>query len=189
MMLRSVVVWLLVIGIAGCTTVLSSPGADTSRAWEPPGEWESAVAFEFVDREVLAEYPELGPGADYQAQISFNGASGIRRVTGRDVVFGGNTGVRTPWYRLRNPDGDTVQVSITLEHSAGGTTVAVFPLVVSRGEYSHVSFGIGRRASATMNPLPEVRGYPVNVSADASPGDSLWVYRFRIPRSCVDCPR
>lgn len=180
---------LVLAGLAsGCAGLTGPAGSQqTSTAAEPPAGWESAVLFQFRDS-------VTDPHAGFAARVEFQTEHSVHAVTGRDVFVTQSNIVRTPWYRLGLPRGASqknVMLRVVLQHSAGGRTVAEYPLVVKPDEFYYVTFGVAtRRPDPPHNPghVRGLRSYPVPVDAQGSPGDSLWIGYHSTGRYCFECP-
>lgn len=167
----------------GCTTILGSGrSGDTSRATEPPREWESAVLFQFRDS-------LLDSAANFAARVEVDGR---HTVTGRDVYLTESNFLRTPWYRLRVSEPEQMVVRVVLEHAREARTVAEYPLTVTRDEFYYVLFGVGTpEPEQPHRPyiVRELKKYAVPAEARRQPTDSLWIGYYTRGRYCFGCPR
>jgi hypothetical protein len=176
----------LLLGLTACTAVFHPARLDdTSREFEPPGQWEAAIEFSFTDSTFF-------PASAYGAHVEFFDGRRYRRAEGNDVFLAENGAVRTPWHRVwtRGSHVSSVPLRITIGDPAGERTTAEYPLDVKPDDFYTVHFVVATHAHAPPSPwdLDGLRGYPVPPGARSAPGDSLWVgYRLK-GRYCFNCP-
>ena len=173
--------------LCGCSGLLQSdPEISTSREFEPPAGWESAVAFSFADSTYFPDHP-------YAARIEFK-IEGHRGqvITGRDLFNGPGGNIRTPWYRvpLRGAASRPLLLHVVLTDTSGAESRADYPLHVNRDHFYDVHFGVG----TPRPPRPEVprltegwRWYPVSPGARLQPSDSLLISYLVLTRDCFHC--
>lgn len=166
----------MALAAVACTPV--SSGERVSPSPLPPTEWQSAIRFNLS-----------GGYAGDSLRVEFWDGERQRTVTRSDMYDMG-AGVRTPWYRITTRREMTTTLVVTLGHSAGATTTAVYPMTITPGGFYEVGV-----ATATAYQMGWARGftaglrsYPLNPAARAPTEDSLWIYYVSRGRRCLNCP-
>lgn len=189
---RGVLASVLALGAACTGAVTSAESRDVSNAHEPPGSWESAILFQFIDSTFRFAEPEVNTPSTYGARIEFTDGLRRRVVTGRDVFVAENGAVRTPWYRVEAHAGAHANaLHVTIGDPLGEQITAEYPMALKRGEFYSVRFGVYTRRYGPGSDdafLHGWRSYPVPAGARRAPGDSLWIAYLTRERYCFNCP-
>lgn len=187
--MRTVVAATIGAAVWGCAGALHAPASpSTSRDYEPPQPWKSAVLFSFLDSTWLDEFP-------YGARIEFHDGQGTRSASGRDLFHHELGNVRTPWYRIwMPPSGEyATTIRVTISDASGQRSVAEYPLILKNDTFYFINFGVGtfdpgqRRHPGLV--LEGLRAFPVPAGARRAPGDSLWISHVTSDRDCFHCQR
>jgi hypothetical protein len=173
-----------VLGTIAACAGLQPSAPDVTTEFEPPDAWRSGVKFTLSDRVVHDD-----SRVNYSTRIEFTGGGRLWVVSNRDL-FQAIGEVRTPWYRL-SPQEDPIMLRFTIEHPGGAQTMAEYPLFVKRDEFYSVGAHVYTRKPAPSHaPYLDINpvAYPLNPTAQAQPGDSLWISFTVTPKDCFNCP-
>lgn len=156
---------------SGCTGLhgITDPD-DVSRSLEPPPrDWEAAVLF------------DLWPSS----RVEFYNGKRSRVVTPADSIpdaFG-----RTAYYRAYVRDSSATVFHIRVRDSFGADTNVHFPLRIERGAFYAILVRLGTYDSRSLG-TNRFRAYPIPVSAQKLPSDSLYITWGARSRDCWTCP-
>jgi hypothetical protein len=163
----------LVCAAPACTGLRHPTAAeDVSRAiGPPPRAWKAAIAFYLED----------------STRVEFFDGVRTRVVTSGEGMGEAALG-RTPWYRVHLGDTLATVLRVRMDFPGGEVATAEYPLTVHRDAFYGVWIGVSGFDARRIISAQQPRSYPVPLTVQKMPSDSLWIYWGARSRNCWSCP-